>query len=405
MTSSLVIVDPIFRGSRLYFSALAARAARSLNLRVIAISRTQARTAHFDELFSGLDVELHEIARMPDSFWYGRIPDDEQRRLLHAVQQMADESAQLYFPGLNEIWPTMPSLLQQCPAGQLPAAAVEYHPDFLLSPWDSLWAPSLRGRWRQLQRYRNRRKALLAGYKPWLQKCPRTRLLVLDERINEAKLARVPRDLRAQIQYLCDPAPARPTGTAKGEPRNDGYTRLLLVGSQSSRKGLHDVVRLCNRFPIASTPIRFRLVGRLTEETEDLRPQLHKHRQVIEWVEDYVSEAQLAEEFEAAHFVMLPYSRDFTGSSGVLASAAAHMRPVIATDHGLIGYRVRTHGIGVTYPSGDIETMWNCLRSLPSTSGRSSSYEIWRNNLNRYRFDISESVHVDHLVNLFRTNL
>ncbi len=54
--------------------------------------------------------------------------------------------------------------------------------------------------------------------------------------------------------------------------------------------------------------------------------------------------------FLAADAVVLPYSKAFKGTSGVLGHAVGANRPVIATDVGEVGETVRTWDLGLTVP-------------------------------------------------------
>jgi glycosyltransferase involved in cell wall biosynthesis len=255
----------------------------------------------------------------------------------------------------------------------------------------------LRGKWRQWRRWRELREARLAVLAPWLLTNRKTQIFSLDERIMDPRLSRVPRRIADRIEYLSDPAPVRATSVAES-PVGAKETNLLLVGSQSARKGLPGIIRLCNQFPVERLGVRFTLIGRLTQETEHLRPQLKKHANLISWTDEYVSEQQIATAYDLADYVVLPYTRDFSGSSGVLGSAVAHEKPVIASDHGLVGHRVLAHGLGITYPAHDLEQLWKQLSVLPDPRC-DRSYSKWVTNISKYAPLISEQNHINKLVN------
>ena len=102
----------------------------------------------------------------------------------------------------------------------------------------------------------------------------------------------------------------------------------------------------------------------------------------ITWRDDYVDEAELRRTYAATDYVLLPYAADFFGSSGVMAYAAAHGKPVIATSHGCIGYRISRFGLGLTYPAGDAGALEALLAALPGRD--SDTYRQWQANGRTY---------------------
>lgn len=76
--------------------------------------------------------------------------------------------------------------------------------------------------------------------------------------------------------------------------------------------------------------------------------------------------------FCACDAVLLLYVHHF-GSSGVLAQAAAAGNPVIASDEGLIGYRVGRYGLGWLFRSGDVAALRQALAQVTT-----APEEEWR---------------------------
>ncbi|MEM6761235.1 MAG: polysaccharide pyruvyl transferase family protein, partial [Pseudomonadota bacterium] len=81
-------------------------------------------------------------------------------------------------------------------------------------------------------------------------------------------------------------------------------------------------------------------------------------------------EAEVRRTYRDAHYVCLPYAANFEGSSGVFSNAVAFEKPVIATDHGVLGERVRRHGLGLTYPAGDRRALAELLETLPAPGSK-----------------------------------
>jgi glycosyltransferase involved in cell wall biosynthesis len=108
------------------------------------------------------------------------------------------------------------------------------------------------------------------------------------------------------------------------------------------------------------------LCGCLEEESEHHRNFIESSVPMILHVDRYLSDTEIRAYYETADFVILPYTTDFSGSSGVLASAASAGTPVITTNHGLIAYRVKKYGLGFTYPSGNVKALAKLVESLPA---------------------------------------
>ena len=75
---------------------------------------------------------------------------------------------------------------------------------------------------------------------------------------------------------------------------------------------------------------------------------------------DLLQEAEEELFFCAANAVSLAYVGHY-GSSGVLSRAAAAGRWVIASDEGLVGHRVHTHNLGLTFKTGDVAALREAL--------------------------------------------
>ncbi len=69
----------------------------------------------------------------------------------------------------------------------------------------------------------------------------------------------------------------------------------------------------------------------------------------------------------AARCVVLPYDRRHIGSSGVMLQALMAGRPLLVPDQGLMGWRVRTFGLGLTFTPGDWQDMRHKFTILQNT--------------------------------------
>lgn len=131
---------------------------------------------------------------------------------------------------------------------------------------------------------------------------------------------------------------------------------LLQYGIGTRRKGLHLAVRTA--LDLASTTGLFLLcAGQIRNDPEILRGLDQLKRQGRAHVLNrYVSDLEEQLAFCASDVVLLPYVRHF-GSSGVLARAAAAGKMIIASDEGLVARRVREHGLGWLFRSGNVKEL------------------------------------------------
>jgi len=138
---------------------------------------------------------------------------------------------------------------------------------------------------------------------------------------------------------------------------------LLHFGTGSPRKGLPWIVEAMESLPPEERP--YLVCGGQLDLEETLRLRLQQLEIVgsARVFDRYFSEQERLYVFRAADAVALAYRAHY-GSSGILVNAAAAGRPVIATDSGLVGERVRQHGLGVTVPEGDVPALAKVLRRL-----------------------------------------
>lgn len=134
----------------------------------------------------------------------------------------------------------------------------------------------------------------------------------------------------------------------------DDIDIVLLVGGQDERKGFDVAVSALKKLRSERDNLHVALVGRvaspLLTELEDLATT---YGDSFIHVSDYISDEDLATYFAASSLVLLPYHAAFTSTSGVLVRAAASSTPVVASDHGLVGWRTRRHSLGETFSYPD----------------------------------------------------
>ncbi len=197
-------------------------------------------------------------------------------------------------------------------------------------------------------------------------------LLVLDPFAAE-KLAAAPAG--AKVAWLADPLAAYPAAD-RAEARaklalGDRWT-VLHFGEVGSRKGVANLVQACALLePAVARRLALVVAGPRTDISENALAQLlEKARDAgcsITMFPGFVGEETAGQLFAAADVVSVAYA-NHAGMSGVLLSAAAHGRPVMAQSQGLIAALVARHRLGVVLPAGDPETIAMALSRMIDTA-------------------------------------
>ncbi|WP_460772520.1 glycosyltransferase [Microbacterium sp. GXF7504] len=144
-----------------------------------------------------------------------------------------------------------------------------------------------------------------------------------------------------------------------------GERVVLLVGYQDRRKGFPFAVDLLLGTRSRDKNTRLWLVGGVAPEYAH---QLDSLREAFgsDFVHEaaYITDVDLAHRMAAADVVLMPYAPEFLSTSGVLVRAAASGTRVLATDHGLVGWRVSTYSLGTVVPYGDLQSGIDALARL-----------------------------------------
>lgn len=126
-------------------------------------------------------------------------------------------------------------------------------------------------------------------------------------------------------------------------------TLFLHIGPDHDRKGLDDVMRAWRDAPTEAVLLRAGTVE--AKRREKLAELVSRGRAVH--LDYWIPEEDISAVVRAADWMLLPY-RYHEGPSGLLSSAAAAQRPVIAPDFGYLGRRLREHRIGRVYAHGSV---------------------------------------------------
>ncbi len=349
LVGPLVVVDPIFRGSRLYYSAMLVEALSPTTDRKIRLWTRQHIES--DLLASYRDrlahVDIDPSLRVREDLWYGQIGADVCRQIVDGLGDALPGTV-FVFAGWNEVLPQFAEeLLRTGKEYPVHLVGYEYAPPTLAD---------------------ERKRTLLGQI---AKHCASLTLWVLDESFDTDAL-QIP---GMRVRTMPDPIPHADDSPAMRQARAarsafvdnnvaPQQTSFLAVGLQSARKGLRDIIRAARIVREQQLPLRVLLSGRVAPGEENLSPQVATLSEVIAVRAEYVSDEEILATYQNCDAVLLPYAADFSGSSGVFAHAMAFGKPVIATDHGCVGWRVRQFGVGLTYKANDVEGLIRSLRTM-----------------------------------------
>lgn len=133
---------------------------------------------------------------------------------------------------------------------------------------------------------------------------------------------------------------------------------FLHFGSSDTRKGIEDVIEVWRHHRLPSNALLIR-AGRTRNHLSAQLLELVEAGRAIH-IDRYLSDEELDDCLCATDWVLLPY-RDHHGSSGALAGAAAARRPVICSDEGIVGQRVKRGLMGLTYESKSVEGLLSVI--------------------------------------------
>jgi glycosyltransferase involved in cell wall biosynthesis len=155
------------------------------------------------------------------------------------------------------------------------------------------------------------------------------------------------------------------------EPPPEQDMQVLFFGNIEPYKGLDVLLRA---FALLSEQLRRRarlmIAGRPVFDIAGLKRLSHSLgiAEQVNWDLRFVPDQEVARLFRSATMVALPYRK--TDQSGVLLTAIAHEKPVIATRVGGIAETIQNGVHGVLVEPGNVEEMAQALASLLNDPAR-----------------------------------
>lgn len=364
-THHLHLFDPIYRGSRQYFDRLI----------ISSLSRHFAKTKVVTRVDYNIPnqltlgdkaISIKPCLRTRTGSWYETIANECASDIEAYISNIPlDKPATLFFCGINELGEhglrSIKAALERLRnPPMLTLYFIEYQPSCLM--------------------HKNNRNSILKELALFARQ---VYVFVLDKCAKESLIHSgfsgiYPDNVR--LDWLPDPPPVlkqeiplsvRSKWIESAHSKSNNLI-VLAVGKQSPRKGLFDLVRAARLFQSyeqsqPNKPIIF-LSGSLDlgkDKNKSVTEQIKRIKSIV-WRNSYVDDDEIMASYASADYILLPYDKSFEGSSGVFAYACLFGKPIISTDHGCIGDRVKRYSLGYTYASGDHAALSRILEDLPN---------------------------------------
>lgn len=342
--SSIILFEPICRGSRLQILANFVQAIRETSDRkIIIVTRSDYMTPHFSELLSAYDNIFIEIAKANlSNAWIKSLSSNEFKCFLDSLSTVVNENPEsdLYFMALDDYFRA--SLINIFYLNKICRktrnSIVKYRVEYLFM--------------------REGFKSIILSYltKTIISMLHGT-LICFDERLTGMKLA------NKNVEVIPDPwfgkfSPSHRSIARKKYGFSEKQKVILTVGRQDKRKGIDTII---NTFPylIKNNPdVILFVVGKIDVSFEgDFLKLKEDYREKIYHLDCFIDESELPIVFSCADIFILPYSKEFTSSSGTLSRALASGVPVVGSDHGLVGFRILENQFGFVFKAGRAEQL------------------------------------------------
>jgi glycosyltransferase involved in cell wall biosynthesis len=146
---------------------------------------------------------------------------------------------------------------------------------------------------------------------------------------------------------------------------------FLLFGSLAPRKGIYQTLEATKLLPLEMQQnLCLLLVGAIVDSERRIVENFISSNsdglgaQVI-LRDNYISEVEVQEYFEASDVVLAPYQKH-VGMSGILLLAAAFEKPVISSDFGLMGELTQQYQLGLTVNAAEPSHIAKAMQRLMS---------------------------------------
>ncbi|GIV62060.1 MAG: hypothetical protein KatS3mg044_0926 [Rhodothermaceae bacterium] len=364
---TLVLVEPVCRGSRLHNLFYIVKALVE-HANIVVLTRPDFKTDHFVELFGDYMDEVDVLKTSVDlgGKWFRELTISEfyqYCKTLKRIESSFQGNYDIFFLAIDDY---MKGLLffSMFPPFELRyerAFGIRYRVSSVLSNSDNLRHRFIRGATTLIQRKWN------------------INLAVMDERMEGRFIG------ERTVSILPDPWEGEFSPFLREDAREKyGFDQssvvALVLGRQVERKGFPFLLEVMEPVLKLNPSLKFWIVGKIDEIYKSKFDKMlcEFHGRIIH-CDSFVPEKELPSVFAASDIVLLPYSTTFDASSGILPRAAASGVPVIASDHGLIGHRVKMWKMGEVFRYGDVESFVSAISDVVN-GGR----EVYQDGLSHY---------------------
>ncbi|WOO39679.1 glycosyltransferase [Rubellicoccus peritrichatus] len=204
------------------------------------------------------------------------------------------------------------------------------------------------------------------GFKKLYEENWWSRINVLDPQVAEIAESLYP---NLPIQLICDPA-AFPKLPAKSEARAalkvpGDKIALLHFGVYAKRKGLGLLLEALEECPAREKFFLLRAGKAPTDAPEAEKVKALANTGLALSLDYFVDSETEAKLYAAADIVTLPYLSHY-GSANLLSAAAAAQRPVLASDHHLLGRQVKDNKLGWRFNDRNASDLAKVLEQIAS---------------------------------------
>lgn len=341
----IVLIESVFRGSRLHILANVIVALKE-SYRVIVLTRCDYDCEHYRELLLPMSAEFELIPIEVDlqGEWTRPLTIKEFLTYLYHVRELEKRIGKNYKLVFMAVDDYAHAFLAMFAFARLMVRA------------ESIYVVKYRVQIFLRHEQRHPKERLQHFVMTVALRTLGARLIAFDERLANVLVG------RKRVIVLPDPwfgdfSPKRRQKARKRQGFRADQFVMMTVGRQDGRKGfpfiLSALKSLFGRVNRATLVVVGRIAERYVRAGEALVEEYGKER--ARHINKFVPDRELPDFFASADVIVLPYAANFSSSSGVLARAAASGVPVIASAHGLVGYRVKTWGLGETFRYGSVE--------------------------------------------------
>ena len=152
---------------------------------------------------------------------------------------------------------------------------------------------------------------------------------------------------------------------ANSERNRDNQDKSILsvLGGTRFDKGL-DI--LLDSLSLLDDEVKNRIVINISGREETFKKEFIQKKGIESGVEIQLNLRTLSDqEFEdnilKSDAIIIPYRKIFTGNSGPMTEGVYNQKPIIGTDHGNIGYLIRSYKLGFTFDSENPSSLANSI--------------------------------------------